>query len=134
MMSLLEEDTGKIPVHELASLLTDEPALDDTVIGSADQLRELLARATPVEAEPVPSATAADPLGPLDPLEPPASALRAGEHGDPPALHSAVTSAPGTGFRHLPRTIPGGLSWSVWLVFGILLGGVSCGIGRLLLP
>jgi hypothetical protein len=146
-MSLLDEDTGKIPVHTLESLLTDEPALDNTLIGSADQLRELLAQTAPEALEgvgpnpdPVPAA--------------PASASEPGDLAGPYVFHSdfgatttpqarqppspALAALPASqaplGFR-LRSAIPGGLSWSVWLVFGLLLGGgLSCGIGRLLRP
>ena len=123
-MSLLDEDTGKIPVHTLESLLTDdEPALDDTVIGSADQLRDLLARTAPEAVEPIeanPAAAQAAPAPPFDPIALPAA---------------ASPSAPSAGVHHPPSILPGGLSWSAWLVFGLVLGGgLSCGLGRLLLP
>ncbi len=126
-MSLLDEDTGKIPVHTLESLLTDEPALDDTLIGSADQLRELLARTAPEAMETVAPNPAA-PTAPAQPLDPVAL---------PPAAAAAASAAlaPPAGFRHLPAALPGGLSWSAWLVFGLVLGGgLSCGLGRLFLP
>lgn len=140
-MSLLDEDTGKIPVHTLESLLTDEPALDDTLIGSADQLRELLARTAPDALE----AVVPNPVSPVSPVSPvpPAPASNAepfgisvlpSELGSSPLPQASPASAPQLGFRHLPSALPGGLSWSVWLVFGLLLGGLSCSIGRLLVP
>ena len=137
-MSLLDEDTGKIPVHTLESLLTDEPALDDTLIGSADQLRELLARTAPDALE----AVVPNPAPPVSPV-PPAPASNAepfgisvlpSELGSSPIPQARPASAPQLGSRLLPSALPGGLSWSVWLVFGLLLGGLSCSIGRLLVP
>jgi hypothetical protein len=136
-MSLLDEDTGKIPVHTLESLLTDEPALDDTLIGSADQLRELLARTAPDALEAV-VPNPAPPVSPVPPApasnaEPSGISVLPSELGSSPIPQARPASAPPQlGFRHLPSALPGGLSWSVWLVFGLLLGGLSCSIGRLL--
>jgi len=135
-MSLLDEDTGRIPVHTLESLLTDdEPALDDTVIGSADQLRDLLARTAP-EALDVPSPAPPAPPAPASNAEPFGISVLPSELGSSPLPEARPASAPPQlGFRHLPSALPGGLSWSVWLVFGIVLGGgLSCGLGRILLP